>query len=233
MSWLLGLAFSLNTAPGPVDLALQATEVPEALRAAFTVELYYGSDRQTYSYDPRRSSGDQWRLIEAEGENRILDSIFADWASETTPDGRLFATSLREDIGEQFAVDDLGHAWRVRFDHEIADPARGGPEQLQGRAWLEPATGRFMRLDFSLADPVERPDGSQLTRFDKSYRLEQEQIWGLSYIAEYQISAEISGPEQARLQAYRAVISEASFFYASAKQQDEPRNQIYSELIGN
>ena len=117
MSVVLSLAFPLITGTGPMNEALQATEAPEALRAAFTVEMTSAKASRTYTFDPREPDGRRWRLILASGEDSDLDQAAAAWGAEIAPDGRLFPDDLRASFGEEVFVDDLGPAWRLKFQH--------------------------------------------------------------------------------------------------------------------
>ena len=58
VAFLISLAMA--TGSGPMHAALEATEAPETLRAAFTVELVSNSSRQTYFFDPRLPAGARW-----------------------------------------------------------------------------------------------------------------------------------------------------------------------------
>jgi hypothetical protein len=85
MSLFLSLAFPLITGAGPMDAALRATEAPETLRAAFTVEMTSAKASRTYTFDPREAVGRRWQLILARGEDGDLDQAAAAWGAETAP----------------------------------------------------------------------------------------------------------------------------------------------------
>ena len=86
MSLLLSFVFPLTTGAGPMDAALRATEAPETLRAAFTVEMTGPKATRTFRFDPREDEHRRWRLIIARGEDADLDQAAAAWGAETAPD---------------------------------------------------------------------------------------------------------------------------------------------------
>ncbi len=219
MSAFLSLAFPLITGAGPMDQALRATEAPEALRAAFTVDMASAKARRTYMYDPRLPEPQRWQLILATGEDGDLDQAAAAWGAEIAPDGRLFPDDLRASLGEQVFVDDLGGAWRLKFRHAPSanDNALDvwATQRLQAEAWLEPVNGQFLRIDYTLPRPVRGPEGGRLTKFEQSYLLATEPEWGLTYIAQFALEFEAKAPFRTIRHNYRATITEATFFFAS------------------
>lgn len=219
MSAFLSLAFPLITGAGPMDEALRATEAPEALRAAFTVEMASAKAQRTYMYDPRLPDSQRWQLVLATGEDSDLDQAAAAWGAEVAPDGRLFPDDLRASLGDQVFVDDLGAAWRLKFQHAPSanDDALDvwATQRLQAEAWLEPVDGQFLRIDYTLPRPVRGPEGGRLTKFEQSYLLDTEPEWGLTYIAQFALQFEAKAPFRTIRQNYRATITEATFFFAS------------------
>lgn len=219
MSIALSLAFPLIVGTGPMDDALRATEAPESLRAAFTVEMSSAKASRTFAFDPREPDGRRWRLIIARGEDADLDQAAATWGAEAAPDGRLFPDDLRASFGKTVHVDDMGPAWRLKFDHAPSanDNALDiwATQRLQAEAWMEPLNGRFMRIDYSLPRPVRGPKGGRLTRFKQSYLLEAEPEWGLSYVSQFRLNFEAKAAFRTIRQNYTAVITEATFFFAS------------------
>ncbi|MEO1305976.1 MAG: hypothetical protein AAFV37_13475, partial [Pseudomonadota bacterium] len=219
MSALLSLAFPLMTGAGPMNEALQATEAPEALRAAFTVEMTSQKARRVFSFDPRQADGQRWQLMMASGEDADLDQAAAAWGAEIAPDGRLFPDDLRASLGYQVFVDDLGAAWRLKFQHAPSanDDALDvwAAQRLQAEAWLEPLDGSFLRIDYTLPRPVRGPNGGRLTKFEQSYLLEAEPEWGLTYISQFALEFEAKAAFRTLRQNYKAVITDATFFFAS------------------
>lgn len=219
MSLFLSLAFPLITGAGPMDEALRATEAPDALRAAFTVEMTSAKASRTYTFDPRVPQGRRWQLILANGEDSDLDQAAAAWGAEVAPDGRLFPDDLRASLGKQVYVDDLGSAWRLKFQHAPSsnDDALDvwATQRLQAEAWLEPLNGNFLRIDYTLPRPVRGPNGGRLTKFEQSYLLDTEPEWGLTYISQFALEFEAKAPFRTIRQNYKAVITEATFFFAS------------------
>ncbi|MEL7285910.1 MAG: hypothetical protein AAGJ68_15415 [Pseudomonadota bacterium] len=221
MDVLLSLAFPLATGAGPMHEALRATEAPETLRAAFTVEMTSSKARRTYTFDPREPDGRRWRLVVAAGEDSDLDQAAAAWGAEIAPDGRLFPDDLRASLGARVSVDDLGAAWRLEFQHAPSanDTALDvwATQRLQAQAWLEPLNGRFLRIDYTLPRPVRGPNGGRLTKFQQSYLLNTEPEWGLTYISQFALNFEAKAPFKTIRQNYKAEITEATFFFASTE----------------
>lgn len=222
---LLSLAFELSASSGPVDAALQATEAPETFRAAFTVELESASALRVFHFDPRLEGDKRWQLVEARGEDDDLDEAAASWGSEAAPDGRLFPDDLRSSMGARVNVKDLGGAWRVGFRHK---PSLNDGEldvwfadRVAAEAWLDPESGRFLRLDYDLKHPVKGPDGGRLTRFAQTYLLESDPAWGLSYIAAYTMSLEAKGGFRTIRRNYGATVTSVEFFFASPEAEAE------------
>ena len=219
MDFLLSFAFPLVTGAGPMDSALRATEAPETLRAAFTVEMTSSKARRTYTFDPREPEGRRWRLVIAAGEDADLDQAAAAWGAEIAPDGRLFPDDLRASLGARVDVDDLGPAWRLTFQHAPSanDTALDvwATQRLRAEAWLEPVNGRFLRIDYALPRPVRGPIGGRLTKFRQSYLLDSEPEWGLTYISQFALEFEAIAAFRTIRQNYKAEITEATFFFAS------------------
>ncbi|MEL6827399.1 MAG: hypothetical protein AAFN91_14220 [Pseudomonadota bacterium] len=219
MDFLLSFAFPLVTGAGPMDSALRATEAPETLRAAFTVEMTSSKARRTYTFDPREPEGRRWQLVIAAGEDADLDQAAAAWGAEIAPDGRLFPDDLRASLGARVDVDDLGPAWRLTFQHAPSanDTALDvwATQRLRAEAWLEPMNGRFLRIDYALPRPVRGPKGGRLTKFRQSYLLNSEPEWGLTYISQFALEFEAKAAFRTIRQNYKAEITEATFFFAS------------------
>lgn len=233
MSFFLSLAFPLMTGAGPMDTALRATEAPETLRAAFTVEMTSAKAQRIYSFDPRAEKDARWQRVSGTGQDADLDQAAAAWAAEIAPDGRLFPDDLRASLGQNVSVDDLGSAWRLNFRHAPSanDSALDiwATQRLQAEAWLEPRNGHFLRIDYTLPRPVRGPNGGRLTKFQQSYLLETEPEWGLTYISQFALNFEAKAPFRTLRQNYRAVITEATFFFASP----DLERQFVSADLGN
>lgn len=225
MSLLLSIAFPLATGAGPMDEALRATEAPDTLRAAFTVEMTSDIARRVYGYDPRDPKGERWTLISADGFDEALDEAAQSWATEVAPDGRLFPDDLRASLGEFVEVDDMGAGWRLQFQH--APSANDSTldiwatQRLDAEAWLEPIHGRFLRIDYSLPKSIRGPNGGRLTKLNQSYLLETEPEWDLTYVSQFSLEFEAKAPFRTFRQSYKAVITEATFFFASSALEQE------------
>ena len=216
---IISMAFPLSAQSGPVDAALKATETPETLRAAFTVELKSGQATRLYSFDPRLDPGERWQLVDRRGEDEDLDAAALAWAKDAAPDGRLFPDDLRVSMGERLDVQDYGAAWRASFRHR---PSLNDSEldvwfadRVNAEAWLDPEAGRFLRIDYDLPRPVRGPEGGRLTQFRQSYLLETEPEWDLSYIASYTMMMEAKGGFRTIRRDYTATVTSIEFFFAS------------------
>jgi len=216
---IVAVSFQLAANSGPVDAALSATETPDTFRAAFTIRLQSANAMREFHFDPRLEPEDRWTLTSWRGEDDDLDEAASAWGSEAAPDGRLFPDDLRLSIGQQVEVDDFGTAWRVAFRHR---PSFNDSEldmwiadRVDARAWLDPETGRFLRLDYKLPRPVRGPEGGRLTKFAQTYLLETDPAWGLSFISSYTISFEAKGGFRTIRRDYSATVTEVEFFFSS------------------
>ncbi|MEC7291370.1 MAG: hypothetical protein VXW22_14890, partial [Pseudomonadota bacterium] len=88
-------------------------------------------------------------------------------------------------------------------------------QRLQAEAWMEPVNGRFLRIDYTLPHPVPGPKGGRLTKFEQSYLLETEPEWGLTYVSQFALNFEAKAGFRTIRQDYTAVITDATFFFAS------------------
>lgn len=221
LAWLL--TFTLATGSGPMDAALQATEAPHTLRAAFTVELQSSHARRVYRFDPREKGARRWQVLSWEGEDEELEAVAADWAAEPAPDGRLFPDDLRASLGSEVLVDDMGPAWKLSFLHR---PSMNdgefdvwAAERLQATAWLDPVGERFLRIDYTLPYAVAGPEGGTLTRYNQSYFIRTEPRWGMSYVSGFSIDLEARAAFRTIERRYSANIVKAEFFFASDEAQ--------------
>lgn len=223
---LLGILISLTvaTGTGPMHGALQATEAPPTLRAAFTVELSSRDARQTYQYDPRLPENRRWQLVSRQGNDPELDAVAANWSMEPSPDGRLFPDGLRARLGQTVEIDTENHTWRVGFrhhpDHNDSEFDRWAAERLEATAWLDPVGERFVRIDYTLPRSVRGPAGSRLTRYDQSYFLRTEPRWGFTYVSSFAIELHARAGLQRIRRRYEADIRNVSFFFASPQAED-------------
>lgn len=229
---LIAIAYEISASSGPVDAALLATEAPETLRAAFTVELVSDRARRTFRYDPRLEGDARWKPVSARGEDDDLDEAAASWGAEAAPDGRLFPDDLRPSIGQRVDVADLGAAWRVSFRH---NPSLNDTEldvwfadRVNAKAWLDPVSERFLRIDYDLPNPVRGPEGGRLTQFDQTYLLETEPNWGLSYVASYSVSLEAKGGFRTIRRHYTATVTSIEIFFANEQAKAEFTSQRQS-----
>lgn len=220
---LVAIAYELSASSGPVDTALRATEAPETVRAAFTVELVSDSASRTFRYDPRLEEGERWTLLRRRGHDEDLDAAASSWAGDDAPDGRLFPDDLRPSIGPRVDVSDFGTAWRVAFRHKPSlndtDIDVWFADRVDAEAWLDPVTQRFLRLDYDLPRPVRGPEGGRLTQFEQSYLLETDPVWGLSYVASYSLRLEARGGFRTIRRAYTATVTSIEVFFANSQAQ--------------
>lgn len=224
---LLAFLFSLAmaTGSGPMHAALEATEAPETLRAAFTVELISNTAQHTYFYDPRLPRDARWVALDKRGYDPELVSVAESWAAEPAPDGRLFPDDLRESLGTSVDVNTDGDAWRLSFRHQ---PNYNDTEfdvwaakQLKATAWLDPVGERFQRIDYTLPKPVKGPSGGKLTRYDQSYLLKTEPRWGFSYVSGFTIDLEARAAFNRIERRYEARVTDIYFFFASTDAEAE------------
>lgn len=219
MNLLLSLLFQLSTAYGPIDAALDKTEAPKTLRAAFTVELTSPSASRIFDYDPREIEGQRWILISAQGDDPDLDDVSAHWGAEASPDARLFPDDLRASLGQNVEAEDLGMAWRIKFQHvpSLNDGRYDvwAAERMQASAWLDPLADRFVRIDYTLPQAVKGPDGGKIRRYDQSFYLETEPRYGMSFVSGFTIDLEARAALKTFRRSYRARIIQAEFFFAN------------------
>lgn len=217
IAFLISLAMA--TGSGPMHAALEATEAPETLRAAFTVEISSNQARQTYYYDPRLAAGARWVTISRQGNDPELDQMAASWAAESAPDSRLFPDDLRASLGPSVEVNTDGDAWRLSFKHHPnyndTEFDVWAAERLKATAWLDPVGERFQRIDYTLPKPVKGPSGGKLTRYDQSYLLKTEPQWGFSYVSGFTIDLEAKAAFKSIERRFEAKVTDASFFFAS------------------
>ncbi|MEM7663000.1 MAG: hypothetical protein AAF292_12210 [Pseudomonadota bacterium] len=216
---LIFFATDLPAEMQALEAALSATEAPIALRVAFDVELKSDNGRQVFSYDPRWPTGNQWRLVQDQGEDAFLDEVAATWGAEAAPDGRLLPDDLRASIDMAPRITEIGDAWRFTFRH--APSANDGEfdvwaaERLRATAWLSPVSERFLRIDYELPRPVSGPEGGRLLKFDQSYLLEPDPVFGFSLITSITVAFEARGGFKTIKRNYSSRILRAEVFFAT------------------
>ena len=216
---LILLGLELSATHPSLEAALKATEAPISLRIAFDVELKSDNGTRVFQFDPRWPDGQQWRLVADSGEDAFLDELAATWGAEAAPDGRLLPDDLRASIGAEPQINVLGDAWRFTFRH--APSANDGEfdvwaaERLEATAWLSPQSERFLRIDYRLPRPVSGPDGGRLLRFDQTYLLEPDPVFGLSLITSIRVAFEARGGFQTITRNYTSRILKAEVFFAT------------------
>jgi len=222
-AFLVSLAMATGT--GPMHAALEATEAPETLRAAFTVELESNAARHTYFFDPRLPAGARWVVLERTGHDPELDQVAASWAAEAAPDGRLFPDDLRESLGAEVEVNTDGASWKLNFrhhpNHNDTEFDVWAAERLAATAWLDPVGERFQRIDYTLPKPVKGPSGGKLTRYEQSYLLKTEPRWGFSYVSGFMIDLEARAAFKRIERRFEARVTDAYFFFASTDAEKE------------
>lgn len=221
MYLFLVFLFQLSTATGPVDDALKYADAPNTLRAAFTVELKSQSGVRIYDYDPREPEGERWLLISSQGDDPDLDQVAAHWATEPSPDARLFPDDLRASLGGMVEAEDLGQAWRINFRHipSLNDGRYDvwAAERMQATAWLDPVSNRFLRIDYKLPRPIRGPDGGKIQRYEQSYFLQTEPRYGMSFVSAFSIDLEARAAFKTFRRSYHAQILQTEFFFANAQ----------------
>jgi len=231
-AFLVSLAMATGT--GPMHAALEATEAPDTLRAAFTVELESNEARHTYFFDPRLPAGARWVVLERSGNDPELDQVAASWAAEAAPDGRLFPDDLRESLGAQVQVNTDGASWRLNFKHHPnyndTEFDVWAAERLAATAWLDPVGERFQRIDYALPNPVKGPSGGKLTRYEQSYLLKTEPRWGFSYVSGFTIDLEARAAFKRIERRFEARVTDVYFFFASTDAEKEYDAKRAAEL---
>ena len=213
------VSLAMATGSGPMHAALEATEAPDTLRAAFTVELVSNSGQQTYLFDPRLPAGARWVTLERRGNDPELDQVAASWAAEAAPDSRLFPDDLRASLGPSVDVNTDGSAWKLNFKHHPnyndTEFDVWAAERLKATAWLDPVGERFQRIDYTLPKPVSGPKGGKLTRYEQSYELKTEPHWGFSYVSGFTIEMEARAAFKRIERRFEARVTDVSFFFSS------------------
>ena len=122
-------------------------------------------------------------------------------------------------------VDDKGAAWKVSFHHRPSSNDGAfdvwAAERLRATAWLDPVGERFLRIDYTLPNPVAGPEGGTLTRYDQSYFIRTEPRWGMSYVSGFSIDLQARAAFRTIDRRYSANIVKAEFFFASNEAQQE------------
>jgi len=217
-------SLTMATGTGPMHAALEATEAPETLRAAFTVELSSSQARHVYAFDPRLEPGQRWQVVSRHGHDPELEAVAANWAAEAAPDGRLFPDQLRLCLGQRVDVNTDGAAWRIGFRHHTkhsdTEFDRWAAERLQATAWLDPVGERFLRIDYALPRPMNGPSGGRLLSYNQSYMLHTEPRWGFSYVRGFRIEAEARAAMRRIHRRYEAQITDVQFFFASPEAEE-------------
>ena len=217
--------FPLITGFGPMDDALKATEPPKTVRVRFEVELSNGDALRRYRFDPTLTPEAQWQVLETVGDAEDLDEFGEDWAAEPAPDGRLIPDDLRASLGREVDIEDLGEAWRVSFSHAPSanDDAfdKWAIAQLQASAWIDPVSDRFLRIDYSLPEPVRGPEGGRLTRLDQSWFLETDPIYDLSLITAFSIDFEARAGFSKVSRSYKAKVTFAEILFSNTAAREQ------------
>ncbi|MEL6661366.1 MAG: hypothetical protein AAFR33_00090 [Pseudomonadota bacterium] len=219
--WIGFLAsFYISSEAAPLSHALEATQAPDTLRAAFVVELRSGQAFRIFAFDPRLPKDRRWRLEKEEGENAELDELGAAWGAEPAPDSRLFPDDLSLSMSASLEAEDMGHAWRIAFDHrpsvQRSEFDVWAARHLEASLWLDPEAGRFLRLDHNLPRPVTGPKGVRLLRYAQSHYLDCEPTFGLSFISAISVDLEARAGFRTIIRDYEMRVLSAEFFFASA-----------------
>ena len=217
------LALQLATSIPPIEETIRATEVPDTIRASFSVQMTSDTAVRFYVYDPRMSPGTQWQMLGSSGDDPELDAAAAAWESEFAPDARLFINDLRQHLGDEAEVDDFGKAWRIKFKQEGVSGERtlgifAAPE-LEASAWIEPRDNRLMRIDFRLPAPVETTDDTVIERYDQRYLMDEDEEWGFRYVGAYSLDFKAERNGLPIEQSFSAKITSAEFFFNTPEEQ--------------
>ncbi|MEM0986921.1 MAG: hypothetical protein AAGJ32_11795 [Pseudomonadota bacterium] len=214
------LNFVVSANHGLLNAALSAAEAPKTLRAAFTVSLESADATHIYSFDPRRPEGERWQRGAQTGRDAALDEVAANWRGNIAPDSWLFPDDLRSSLSNTETAEALGPAWRIRYDHQLSandDSAldEWAAQSLSATAWIDPISERFLRIDHELEDPVRGPSGGRLTRFQQTYLLETDPIYGVSYVAAFAVDLSAKAGFRNFERRYEAQVLDVTFFFSS------------------
>ncbi len=214
------LTFVVSAEDGLLDAALTAAEPPRTLRAAFTVELSSAEARRIYTYDPRLPEGERWALQSRDGSDPALDEVAANWSDDAAPDGWLFPDDLRASLAATETAEMLGPAWRIRYHHQLSandDSAldQWAAETLSATAWIDPISERLLRIDHELPAPTSGPSGGRLMRFQQTYLIESDPVYGVSYVAAFAVDLAARVGFRTFERRYKARLIDVDLFFAS------------------
>ena len=83
---------------------------------------------------------------------------------------------------------------------------------------MEPINGRFLRIDYTLPRPVRGPKGGRLTKFESILSARNRAGMGTHlYVSQFELNFEAKAAFRTIRQNYKAVITEATFFFASPR----------------
>jgi hypothetical protein len=188
------LAWQAGAAPQQLlTQALDAVEPPPALRASFTAMVEADGAMRSFSFDPFAEEGPRFRRLDSRGRSEDLDAIVGAWEAEGQADVRLFADDLRASLADARFVAESGGGWAIRFRHRISP--NDGPvdamisSNMAGKLTFNDLTGRLMRIDYGIVEPVRLAGGAVLTEYQQTYRFHHSERWNVSYVAAYDVRA--------------------------------------------
>jgi hypothetical protein len=187
MAWQLGLSPQVL-----LERALDSVEPAPALRASFTAMIESDGALREIRFDPFPDTGAQFEVTQSRGRSEELDAIVTAWRDERQADVRLFADDLRQSLSDaRFVQEATG--WGIRFRHRISP--NDGPvdalisSNMTGRLTFNDITGRLMRIDYGVTEPVRLPNGTVITEYQQAYRFQHSDRWNVSYVAAYDVRA--------------------------------------------
>ena len=213
------MAFVLSTVNGPLDEVLRATDAPNTLRAAFTLEVTSETATRIIVYDSRMPTGQDWSVTGRGGENEMLDLVIDGWRRDDSPDAMLFPDGLRARLGAEVEARDLGGAWEIGFLPALTarDTAIdvAASERLAGRLWLDPHGKRIVRLEFEADRPFDVEGLGRVTELSQTYVLAQDERYDASFVTAFRLSFEGQRWAVSRGQTIEARLLDVELFFAS------------------
>lgn len=219
MSGWAAFAFVLSTAQPPLDTALKATEAPKTLRAAFTIEVRSDDVLRVVRFDPREMQGAMWTTLESRGRDQDVDAILTSWRADPSADSMLFPDNLRARLGATVEVEDLGQAWAMDFRPAITASDSSfdiqASEHLAGVIWLEPETGRIVRVEYKAERPFNVNGLGRVDRLNQTYVMSYDEALGISFISAMTMDFAGSRGPVSRSRSIQVRLVDVNFFFAS------------------
>ena len=219
MSGWIAFAFVMSTTQTPLSEALDATDAPDTLRAAFTLSVRSGDAVRTVRYDPRLAPGEVWTLSDPRGRSDELDIVLSEWRAVDSADAMIFPDDLRLRLGADVEVEDMGAAWALSFRPSLTvrDTVLDirASEHLAGLVWVEPETERVVRIEYASTRPFDVRGLGRVDSLTQSYVLSYDERLGISFISAFDIAYSGSRGPISRSSRIEARLVDVEFFFSS------------------